>query len=64
AVSGSNIKDSMLGATVGLGIDILSFSLDVRYEYGWENIYKRRAGEPNIDWKHEMFTVCLGFKVL
>ncbi|MHC1706030.1 MAG: porin family protein [Bacteroidales bacterium] len=59
-----NIKDSMLGAIVGLGLDILSFSLDVRYEYGWDNVYTPKAGDPNMKMRHEMFNVSLGYKFL
>lgn len=59
-----NIKDSMLGAIVGLGMDILSFTLDVRYEYGWDNIYQQKAGDPSMKMRHEMFNVSLGYKFL
>jgi hypothetical protein len=59
-----NIKDSMLGASLGLGIDIMSFTLDVRYEYGWDNIYTAKAGDPDMKMRNEMFNVSLGFKFL
>ena len=59
-----NIKDSMLGAIVGVGMDILSFTLDVRYEYGWDNIYTQKAGDPEMKMRHEMFNVSVGYKFL
>lgn len=63
-ITNDNIKDFMLGTIIGLGIDILSFSIDVRYEFGWDNIYQSEAKLSNIKWKHEMFNVSLAYKLL
>jgi hypothetical protein len=59
-----NTKDFMLGQTVGLGLDILSFSIDVRYEFGWDNMYASDVKNSNVKWKHEMFNVSLAYKIL
>jgi hypothetical protein len=59
-----NTKDFMLGQTIGLGLDILSFTIDVRYEFGWDNAYTSDVKKSDIKWKHEMFNVSLAYKIL
>ena len=60
----NNIKDTYLGATMGLGLDILAFSFDIRYEFAWDNLYKNEPGRKTVQWKHEMFNVSLAIKLL
>ncbi len=63
-VKEKNIKDYTLGGTLGMGMDILAFSIDVRFEFGFDNMYEKDFGDKDIDLKYEMFNVSLALKLL
>ncbi len=53
------IKDLIWGFQGGVGIDVLMFALDVRYERGLNDIFK----SDNFEMKPSLFNVSLGLKV-
>jgi hypothetical protein len=59
--SGSDIKNSMWSLQMGGGVDVMNFTLDVRYEIGVDNIY---TGAQDFNMKNNLFNVSLGFKLL
>jgi hypothetical protein len=66
-VSGSigekNIKDAIWSFQLGAGLDVLMFTLDVRYEWGLNNIYHPQGG-TTYDMKSNLWNVSLGWKIL
>ena len=60
---GSDFKDIIWGLDVGVGIDVLFLTLDVRYEFGLNNVYEPADGSPSYDMKNNIFTIGLGFKL-
>ena len=56
-----DIKNSMWSFQFGGGVDVLNFTLDLRYEMGIDNIY---SGQQNFSMKNNLFNVSLGFKLL
>ncbi|MEI7725879.1 MAG: porin family protein [Bacteroidota bacterium] len=67
------IKESSLSSMSwyvvgGTGIDILFFKLDVRYQYGLNQLIKdvetSGSSSASFDTKNQMFVVSLGFKIL
>ncbi|MFA8451316.1 MAG: porin family protein [Bacteroidales bacterium] len=66
-IKDSNINDVLWGAQVGVGVDVLMFTLDVRYSIGLSNVIKDiKVGSTPItfDSKANVFTVGLGWKIL
>jgi hypothetical protein len=59
----SDLKDIIWGLDVGLGVDVLFLTLDVRYEFGLNNIYNSPSGDTSYDMKNNLFIVGLGFKL-
>ncbi len=61
----NDFKDLNWGFQGGAGVDILFLTLDLRYEQGLSNIYdgKTTTGKT-IDFKNNLWTVTLGFKIL
>jgi len=59
--SSSDLKNSMWSAQLGIGADVLAFSLDIRYDVGISNIYK---GNSDLKLRNNMFNVSLGYKIL
>lgn len=55
-----HLKDAVWAATLGAGIDVLMFTLDVRYEIGLNNI----SSETGQTIKPRLFNVSLGWKIL
>jgi hypothetical protein len=55
-----DLSNIIWGLDVGLGLDVLFFTLDVRYEFGLNNIY---TGSEAFDIKNNIFTIGLGFKL-
>lgn len=53
------IKDAMWGIQSGIGLDVLMFTLDVRYELGLSNI----SAIEGIELKNSLFNVSLGWKI-
>jgi hypothetical protein len=60
---GADFKNMIWGLDVGLGIDVLFLTLDVRYEFGLNNIYITPENGQAYDMKNNLFTVGLGFKI-
>lgn len=59
--SKDDIKNSIWSLQAGGGIDLFSFTLDVRYEIGLDNMYQ---GSEDFSLKNNIFNVSLGFKLL
>jgi len=59
--SASDLKNSVWSVQTGVGLDVLFLTLDVRYEFGVENMY---SGNSNFKMRNNMFNVSLGFKLL
>ncbi len=55
-----HLKDAVWAATLGAGVDVLMFTLDVRYEFGLNNI----SSETGQSIKPRLFNVSLGYKIL
>lgn len=60
-VQEADIKNIAWGMDVGAGVDLLFLTLDLRYEFGLNNIYNG-TGSQSI--KSNVFIVSLGFKLL
>jgi hypothetical protein len=60
-VQESDLKNIAWGMDVGAGVDVFFLTLDLRYEFGLNNIYDG-AGPQTI--KSNVFVVSLGFKLL
>jgi len=56
-----DLKNSIWSAQVGAGLDVFFMTLDVRYEFGIENIYN---GSSDFELKQNTFNVSLGIKFL
>jgi len=52
-------KNTIWGIQAGAGIDVLNFSLDVRYEWGLNNI----SDNPDMNTKTKILNVSLGLKL-
>jgi len=59
--SKNDLKNSMWSIQFGGGVDVLNFTLDLRYEIGVDNIY---TGQQNFSMRNNLFNVSLGFKLL
>jgi len=59
--SASDLKNSVWSVQTGVGLDVLFLTLDVKYEFGVENMY---SGNSNFKMRNNMFNVSLGFKLL
>ena len=60
----ADFKNVIWRIDVGVGVDILFLTLDVRYEFGISNIYKPEQGATSYNMKNDVFTIGLGFKLL
>ena len=63
AFDGAHIKDAIWSFQLGAGIDVLMFSLDVRYEWGLNNIWDPLGGE-SYDMKSNLWNISLGWLIL
>jgi hypothetical protein len=63
-ITAENIKDGIWSFQLGAGVDVLMFALDVRYEWGLNNIYDPPSGAEEYDMKNNMWTISLGWKIL
>jgi len=63
AVEGNHIKDAIWSLQLGAGIDVLMFTLDVRYEWGLNNIWDPLGGEA-YDMKNNLWNISLGWMIL
>lgn len=60
----SDFKKAAWGFDVGAGVDVFFLTLDVRYEFGLNNIYIVPDGGQDQTMKSNLFIVSLGFKLL
>ena len=60
----SNFKNVAWGMDVGAGVDIFFLTLDVRYEFGLNNIYIPIDGADSQTMNSNAFIVSLGFKLM
>ncbi len=63
-VSEDELKNVAWGFDLGAGLDILLFSLDVRYRFGLNDLYDSSAGGDIYDIKNDLVIVTLGFKLM
>lgn len=59
-ITEDDIRDATWALQIGAGIDLLMFTLDVRYEYGLTDI----DDIPATDLKNHLVSVTLGWKIL
>jgi hypothetical protein len=57
----NDLKNSIWSVQMGAGLDVLFMTLDVRYEFGIDNIY---TGSSDFKMKNNIFNVSLGVKLL
>lgn len=62
-ITDADIDDLIWGFNVGAGVDVLMFTLDVRYQMGLNEIITK-VEEFDINSKNNMFAVSLGWKIL
>jgi len=62
-ITSADIEDLVWGFNVGGGVDILMFTLDIRYQIGLSEIIKT-AGDLDFNTKSNVFAVSLGWKIL
>ena len=62
-ITEDNIKDAVWSFQLGAGVDVLMFTLDVRYEWGLNNIYDPQGGD-SYDMKNNLWNISLGWKIL
>lgn len=56
-----DIKNNIWSVQVGAGLDVLFMTLDVRYEFGVDNMYN---GSSDLKMRNNIFNVSLGVKLL
>lgn len=56
-----DLKNSIWSVQMGAGLDVLFMTLDVRYEFGVDNIYN---GSSDLKMRNNIFNVSLGVKLL
>jgi hypothetical protein len=61
---GSDFKNVAWGFDVGAGVDVFFLTLDIRYEFGLNNVYNPPDGSEIESIKSKFFVVSLGFKLL
>ena len=62
-ISDNNIKDAIWSLQLGAGVDVLMFTLDVRYEWGLNNLWDPQGG-TSYDMKSNLWNISLGWKIL
>jgi hypothetical protein len=62
-ISDNNIKDAIWSIQLGAGVDVLMFTLDVRYEWGLNNLWDPQGG-TSYDMKSNLWNISLGWKIL
>ncbi len=60
-----DIRKLSWSTMMGAGIDILSFTLDIRYELGMDNVFNNNSASNfnTSDIKNNVFLISLGFKI-
>lgn len=59
-----SFKNVSWGMNLGAGVDVLFLTLDLRYQWGLNNVYEAPADEQSYMMKNNLFIVSLGFKLL
>ncbi len=59
----ADIEDMIWGFNVGAGVDVLMFTLDVRYQMGLNEVIKKVEGF-DFNAKNNIFAVSLGWKII
>lgn len=62
-ITEDNIKDGIWNFQLGVGVDVLMFNLDVRYEFGLNNIWEATGGQ-DYDMKNNLWNISLGWMIL
>jgi hypothetical protein len=62
-ITTADIEDLVWGFNIGGGIDVLMFTLDIRYQFGLSEIIKTADG-LDFNTKSNVFAVSLGWKIL
>jgi hypothetical protein len=57
----NDLKNSIWSVQMGAGLDVFFVTLDVRYEFGVENMY---SGNSDFKMRNNIFNVSLGIKLL
>lgn len=63
-ITEDDLKNASWTFQLGGGVDVLMFTLDVRYEWGLNNIHDPEAGINKFDMKNNLWSVSLGWKIL
>jgi hypothetical protein len=61
-ITDSDLKNIAWGLDAGAGIDFLFLALDIRYEWGLNDLYKPEGDNQSM--KSNIFIISLGFKLL
>jgi hypothetical protein len=62
-ITEDHIKNTIWNFNLGVGLDVLMFTFDVRYNWGLNNILEP-TNEASNDMKNNMWTVSLGWMIL
>lgn len=62
-ITDSDIEDLVWGMNVGAGVDVLMFTLDVRYQMGLNEVITK-VQDFDFNSKNNIFAVSLGWKIL
>lgn len=62
-ITEDRIKNAIWTLQLGAGVDVLMFTLDVRYEWGLNNIYDPPSGGKDYDMKNNLWNISLGWKI-
>lgn len=62
-IEDSDFEDMIWGFNLGAGVDVLMFTLDVRYQMGLNEVIKEVEGF-DINSKNNVFAVSLGWKII
>jgi hypothetical protein len=62
-IKDTDIEDLIWGFNLGAGVDILMFTIDVRYQMGLNEVIQK-VGEFDFNSKNNVFSVSLGWKIL
>jgi len=60
----SSLQNIQWGFQLGAGVDVLFLTLDVRYEFGLNNLYIAPDGGTSYDMKNNVWRVTLGWAIL
>lgn len=63
-ISKDNIKDGIWQFQLGGGVEVLMFTLDVRYGWGLNNMWEASDGGDSQDMKNNAWNISLGWKIL